>query len=52
MLHHAIQAVVLGDLLMTLLLRVRPYEIEAGSRCSYQKWLDICKISFLVNQRI
>jgi len=44
MLHHAIQAVVLGDLLMTLLLRVRPYEIEAGSADAlYQKWLDICK---------
>jgi predicted nucleotide-binding protein (sugar kinase/HSP70/actin superfamily) len=29
--HRAMQAIVLGDLLQTLLLRVRPYELEPGS---------------------
>ncbi len=40
-LHRAIQAIVLGDLLQTVLLRVRPYEKDKGSaNALYQLWLD------------
>lgn len=43
LIHHAVQAIVLGDLLMTLILRVRPYEIKKGSADAlYNKWLNIC----------
>lgn len=39
MIHHAIQAIVIGDLLQNVLLRVRPYEREAGSAMRlYEKW--------------
>ncbi len=40
-LHRAIQALVLGDLLQTVLLRVRPYEKEKGSANNlYALWLS------------
>ncbi len=39
----AVRALVFGDLLQNLLLRVRPYEVIKGSAdCLYRKWLDIC----------
>jgi predicted CoA-substrate-specific enzyme activase len=39
----AIRAVVLGDLLMRCLYRVRPYELEAGSaNALHAKWRDKC----------
>lgn len=39
-----IQAVLYGDLLMRVLFRVRPYELEVGSANKlYQKWNEICK---------
>ncbi|MEA4888230.1 MAG: acyl-CoA dehydratase activase-related protein [Clostridiaceae bacterium] len=48
LLHKAMQALVLGDLLQTLLLRVRPYEQEAGSsQALYKTWDDICRTYFL-----
>lgn len=41
--HRAIQAIVLGDLLQSLLLRVRPYELRAGSATElYEKWDALC----------
>ena len=46
MLDSAIKALVYGDLLQTLLLRVRPYElIEGSSEKLYTKWLDLCYMS-------
>ncbi len=39
MLHHALQAICYGDLLSTLLLRVRPYEtIPGAANALYQYW--------------
>lgn len=44
MLHRAVQALVLGDVLQTVLLRVRPYEKVAGSsQRLFRKWQDKCK---------
>lgn len=43
MAHHAVQAIVLGDLLDTVLLRVRPYELVPGSaNLLHKAWLDAC----------
>ncbi|MCL2850111.1 MAG: 2-hydroxyacyl-CoA dehydratase, partial [Micrococcales bacterium] len=40
----ALRAVVLGDLLQALLLRVRPYEAVAGSATAlYERWDTICR---------
>jgi predicted CoA-substrate-specific enzyme activase len=40
----AIQALVLGDLLQTVLLRVRPYEATPGSsKALYDKWDAVCQ---------
>ena len=39
MIHHALQAIVYGDMLSTLLLRVRPYETVPGAaNALYQYW--------------
>lgn len=39
-----IQSALYGDLLMRLLYRVRPYELEKGSaNALYEKWNEICK---------
>jgi predicted CoA-substrate-specific enzyme activase len=44
MLHHAMQAIVLGDLLTTVLLRVRPYEmVEGAANKVYRDWMDRSK---------
>jgi len=44
LLKRALMALVLGDLLSRVLLRVRPYEVEAGSANRlYDKWMDKCK---------
>ena len=44
MLMSAIPALLLGDLLMMLLYRVRPYEAEPGSaNALFRKWMDWCK---------
>ena len=44
LIHKAIQAVVLGDMLQAMLLRVRPYESEQGaSMALYQRWDAICQ---------
>ncbi len=44
----ALKALVYGDLLQTVLLRVRPYEKEKGSADAlYRKWLGICRGSLL-----
>ena len=41
-LHRAIQAAVLGDLFLTCLLRIRPYEKRPGEANQlYRKWMDI-----------
>ncbi|NNJ61136.1 MAG: activase [Dactylosporangium sp.] len=46
--HRAMQAVVLGDLLQTLLLRVRPYEAEPGSaQARYHHWNQVIREYFL-----
>ena len=43
MVHKAIQAIVLGDMLQAMLLRVRPYELVPGSaRELYERWDSIC----------
>ena len=40
----AIQALVLGDLLQTLILRVRPYEASPGATMAlYAKWDTVCQ---------
>ncbi len=45
--HRGIQALVLGDLLQTVLLRVRPYEREPGSaQALYRHWDQICQEFF------
>lgn len=47
MTHRGIQALVLGDLLMNVLLRVRPYEVEPGSaQALYTKWDTIVREFF------
>lgn len=47
LLHQCVQALVLGDLLQTVLLRVRPYEEEEGSAAAlYQKWDQIIREYF------
>ncbi len=46
-LHHAIQGIVLGDLLTTVLLRVRPYELEPGSANRlYETWMEKAEAFF------
>jgi predicted CoA-substrate-specific enzyme activase len=45
--HRAVQALVLGDLLQTVLLRVRPYEAEPGSaQALYAHWDAVCQEYF------
>ncbi len=45
--HRAIQALVLGDLLQNVLLRVRPYEREEGSANElYRRWEALCQEFF------
>ncbi|MEG0371581.1 MAG: 2-hydroxyacyl-CoA dehydratase, partial [Clostridium sp.] len=42
----SVMALVYGDVLMKVLYRVRPYEVEKGSADKlYKKWSDICKKS-------
>jgi predicted CoA-substrate-specific enzyme activase len=42
--HQGIQALVLGDLLQNVLLRVRPYEVEPGSAQKlYYRWDERCQ---------
>ena len=44
LLHPAVQALVLGDLLQTVMLRVRPYEAEPGAtKALYDKWDTVCQ---------
>lgn len=44
LIHHGVQAIVLGDLLTTVLLRVRPYELSPGAANRlYRTWLDRCR---------
>jgi len=48
--HRGIQALVLGDLLQTVLLRVRPYERERGAaQALYRRWDAICQDFFAHN---
>ena len=45
--HFGLQALILGDLLQTVLMRVRPYEREVGSsQRLYHRWDDICRDYF------
>ncbi len=45
--HRAIQALVLGDLLQNVLLRVRPYERDEGSATElYRRWDALCREFF------
>ncbi|HHX37682.1 MAG TPA: 2-hydroxyacyl-CoA dehydratase [Clostridiaceae bacterium] len=49
--HRALQAMVLGDLLDNVLLRVRPYEVEPGSANQlYRHWVDRC-CDFLAKEK-
>ncbi len=49
MLHHVVQSLIVGDMLQTVLLRVRPYEAEPGSATElYNKWDEISR-SFFAN---
>ena len=42
-----LKAIILGDLLQTVLLRTRPYELDSGSSLHlYQKWNSICREFF------
>ncbi|MCL2617653.1 MAG: acyl-CoA dehydratase activase-related protein, partial [Defluviitaleaceae bacterium] len=44
LLHKAVQSLVYGDLLMRVLYRTRPYELEAGSaNALYEQWNAICE---------
>ncbi len=44
LLNRAMQALMYGDLLMTVLYRTRPYELEKGSaNALYEKWEQTCK---------
>ena len=44
MVHKVIQAIVLGDMLQAMLLRVRPYEAISGSATElYERWDAICE---------
>ena len=44
LIHPALQALVLGDLMQTVLLRVRPYEVVPGSaKALYDRWDRICQ---------
>jgi predicted CoA-substrate-specific enzyme activase len=44
LIHRALQAIVLGDLLQDVLLRVRPYEADPGSAGRlYRRWNAICR---------
>lgn len=44
MIKRALQAMVLGDLMQTVLLRVRPYECEAGAALAlYERWMRHCE---------
>ncbi|MDU1522751.1 MAG: 2-hydroxyacyl-CoA dehydratase, partial [Actinomyces sp.] len=44
LLHKAIQAIVLGDMLQTMVLRLRPYEADEGTVMStYRHWDQICR---------
>ncbi|HSN11920.1 MAG TPA: acyl-CoA dehydratase activase-related protein, partial [Propionibacteriaceae bacterium] len=44
LIHPALQALVLGDLLQTVVLRVRPYEAVPGSaKALYDRWDAICQ---------
>ena len=44
LLNRAMQALMYGDLLMTVLYRTRPYEVEEGSaNALYEKWEQTCK---------
>lgn len=46
LLHHALQGIVLADLLTTCLLRVRPYELYPGAaNYLYRTWMDRAKAS-------
>jgi len=41
-----VQSILYGDILMRVLYKTRPYEVEAGSaNVLYDKWVDICKHS-------
>lgn len=52
MLDRALKAMVYGDLLQTVLLRVRPYEKVLGSANElYRKWLDRCYYSLLGDKK-
>ncbi len=43
MVHKVLQAIVLGDMLQSMLLRVRPYEVVPGAATElYQRWDAIC----------
>lgn len=47
MVHRGLQALVLGDLLQSVLLRVRPYEATPGSAGElYRRWDSICQEFF------
>ncbi|MDR1853113.1 MAG: 2-hydroxyacyl-CoA dehydratase, partial [Propionibacteriaceae bacterium] len=47
MIHHALQALVIGDTLMTVLHRVRPYERDLGSADAlYERWDAISREYF------
>lgn len=44
MVHRGIQAIVLGDMLQQMILRLRPYERESGSvNRMYERWNAICQ---------
>lgn len=47
LLHQVVQALVIGDVLQTTLLRVRPYELEPGGAMAlYDHWQKICREFF------
>ena len=49
--HRAVQAIVLGDLLQTCLLRVRPYEaVKGAANALYEHWVQRC-VSHLSGER-
>lgn len=52
LLNKAMMAVVFGDLLMRVLLKVRPYEkIEGSANLLYESWVDKCKEAVRTGER-
>ncbi|AWE42061.1 acyl-CoA dehydratase activase-related protein [Actinobaculum sp. 313] len=46
LIHNAVKAITLGDVLQKVLLRTRPYQIEGNATALYEKWDAVCREYF------